>query len=71
MKKKSFKDYAVVSCGTLSPELNYLKKSNFLDAKKILFTKPGRHEVPSELEEQLIKKINGAKFFLSLEWNAI
>jgi hypothetical protein len=61
MKKKSFKDYVIVSCGTLSPELNYLEKSNFLDAKKILFAKPGRHEVPSELEKQLIKKIEAAK----------
>jgi hypothetical protein len=61
MKKKSFKDYAVVSCGTLAPELNHLEKSNFLDARKILFTKPGRHEVPSELEKQLVEKISTAK----------
>ena len=40
MKKQFFKDYVIVSCGTLSPELNYLKKSKFLDAKKILYTKP-------------------------------
>jgi len=61
MKKKSFKNYVIVSCGTLAPELNYLKKSKFLDAKKILYTKPGRHEVPIELESQLIDKINIAK----------
>jgi hypothetical protein len=61
MKKHSFKDYAIVSCGTLSPELNYLKNSKFLDAKKILYTKPGRHEVPTELESQLINKLNIAK----------
>jgi len=36
MKQRiSFKDYVIVSCGTLAPELNYLKKQEFLDAKKI------------------------------------
>jgi len=61
MKKQSFKNYVIISCGTLAPELNYLKKSKFLDANKIFYTKPGRHEVPSELESQLIDKINLAK----------
>jgi len=60
-KELSFKDYAVVSCGTLAPELNYLRKQGFLDAKKIVYTRPGRHEVPKELESQLIEKINAAK----------
>jgi len=54
----SFKDYAIVSCGTLAPELNYLRKRGFLDAKKIVYTKPRRHEIPKELESQLIEKIN-------------
>jgi len=57
----SFKDYVIVSCGTLAPELNYLKKQGFLDAKKIVYTTPGRHEVHRELESQLIQKINTAK----------
>lgn len=61
MKRDSFTDYVIVACGTLSPELNRLKEIGFLDAKKILFTKPGRHEVPSELETQLIEKIKKAK----------
>jgi hypothetical protein len=56
-----FKDYAVVSCGTMSPELNHLRKIGFLNAKKILYTKPGRHEVPFELENGLIEKIQQAK----------
>jgi len=60
-KELSFKDYAIVSCGTLAPELNYLRKQGFLDAKKIVYTKPGRHEVLKELESQLIEKINTAK----------
>jgi hypothetical protein len=60
-KQLSFKDCAVVSCGTLAPELNYLKKKGFLDASKIIYTTPGRHEVLKELESQLIQKINSAK----------
>jgi hypothetical protein len=57
----SFQDYAVVACGTLSMELNYLRDSGFLSARKILYTKPGRHEVPRELESQLIRQIGTAK----------
>ena len=60
-KRLSFGDYAVVACGTLNMELNYLKDSGFLDARKILYTKPGRHEVPRELESQLVKQIDNAK----------
>jgi len=57
----SFKNYAIVSCGTLAPELNYLRKQGFLDASKIVYTTPGRHEIFKELESQLIQKINIAK----------
>lgn len=59
--RASFRDYAIVSCGTLIPELTYLKNSGFLDAKKILFTRPGLHEIPRELERQLIRQIGNAK----------
>lgn len=58
---KIFKDCVIVACGTMSPELNYLREDGFLNAKKILYTKPGRHEVPRELESNLIEKINIAK----------
>jgi hypothetical protein len=57
----SFSDYIVVSCGTLAPELNHLRKQGFLDAKKIVYTTPGRHEVLKQLERQLIEKINLAR----------
>ena len=57
----SFRDYAVVSCGTLAQELNHLSKQGFLDAEKIVYITPGRHEVPKQLESQLIEKINFAK----------
>jgi hypothetical protein len=56
-------DYAIVACGTLSMELNYLSDSGFLNARKILYTKPGRHEVPRELESQLIRQIRTAKTY--------
>jgi len=60
-KQVSFEDYCIVSCGTLAPELNYLQKQGFLNAKKIVYTTPGRHEVLKELESQLTQKIILAK----------
>ena len=59
----SFKGYAIVACGTMNMELNHLRNSGFLDARKILYTKPGRHEIPRELESQLIRQIGTAKKF--------
>jgi hypothetical protein len=58
-----FQDYAIVACGTVSMELTYLRDSGFLSARKILYTKPGRHEVPRELESQLIRQIRTAKTY--------
>jgi hypothetical protein len=59
----SFQDYAIVACGTLNMELNSLKDSGLLDSRIILYTRPGRHEVPSELESQLIRQIGTAKTY--------
>jgi hypothetical protein len=64
-KRVSFQDYVIVACGTLNMELNHLKNSGFLDARKILYTKPGRHEMPLELESQLIRQIGTAKTYAS------
>ena len=61
MNKVSFSDIAIVSCGTLSLELNYLKKEGFLDTNHIYFTTPGLHEDIHQLEHQLIKQIIKAK----------
>jgi len=44
-------------------ELNSLRDSGFLDVRKLLYTKPGRHEVPRELESQLIRQIRTAKTY--------
>jgi hypothetical protein len=54
-------DYAIVACGTMNMELNYLRDGGFLDVRKILYTKPGRHEAPRELESQLIRQIHNAR----------
>lgn len=56
----SFKDYAIVACGTMIPELNYLKEIGFLDVQAI-YTAPGLHQVPDELENQLQKQLEIAK----------
>jgi Protein of unknown function (DUF1638) len=61
MDSVSFSDIAIVSCGTLSMELNHLKEEGFLDAQQLLFTTPGLHEEPRELERQLLQKINQAR----------
>ena len=57
----SFEHCTIVACGTLSLELNQLKKSGFLNAGRIEYTKPGRHEVPRELEQQLVERIGRAR----------
>jgi len=59
----SFQDYVIVACGTLNMELNHLRDSGLLDARKILYTKPGRHERPLELESQLIRQLRTAKTY--------
>ena len=57
----SFKNIAIVSCGTLSMELNHLRKEGFLDTDHLFLTTPGLHEDVSELERQLIQRISLAK----------
>lgn len=61
MENISFKDTAIVACGTISLEINYLKKERFLDIDNLFFTTPGLHQDISELETQLVKFIKKAK----------
>ncbi|MCK5098990.1 MAG: DUF1638 domain-containing protein [Desulfobacteraceae bacterium] len=61
MGKQSFKDTAIVACGTMSPEINYLVKEGFLDTDHIFYTTPGLHQDIPELESQLIKFVEKAK----------
>ena len=62
MDEISFGNTAIVSCGTLSMELIYLKEAGFLDTNHLMFnnTRSSRG-TPRELERQLIQRINQAK----------
>jgi hypothetical protein len=61
MDRVSFSDIAVVSCGTMSLELQYLKKEGFLDTEHLFLTTPGLHEDIRELERQLVEGIQKAR----------
>lgn len=61
MNESSFANVAVVSCGTLSLELRHLRETGFLDTNHLIFTTPGLHEDPRELERQLVQRVNEAK----------
>jgi len=61
MEQVSFSDIAIVACGTMSLELNYLKEKGFLDTEHLYFTTPGLHQDIPELERQLVKRINKAR----------
>jgi hypothetical protein len=61
MKEISFSDIAVVSCGTMSLELNHLKAEGFLDTEHLYYTTPGLHQDIPELERQLLKRISKAR----------
>ena len=61
MNSVSFADIAIISCGTLSLELNFLKKEGFLDTDYLYFTPPGLHEDIHQLERQLLKQIKLAQ----------
>jgi len=61
MGNPSFEDVAIVSCGTLSMELNHLKEEGFLNTSHLFFTKPGLHENVRELENQMVARIQKAK----------
>jgi len=62
-EKTGFNGCSLVSCGTLRPELESLKKEGFFNTDKILYTTPGLHEVPRELEKQLKNQIDNAKSY--------
>lgn len=52
-----FKNSCIVSCGILYPEMKHLMDTGFLNPYKILFTPPGLHARPGELERQLRKRL--------------
>ena len=57
MSDLSFSDTAIVSCGTVSLELNHLKKEGFLDTDHLFYTPPGLHQNIVELETQLMRDL--------------
>lgn len=61
MQEYDFSDIAIVSCGTMSLEITFLREKGFLNTETILFTTPGLHENVQELERQLQNKIKQAK----------
>jgi hypothetical protein len=68
---KSFKDHGIVSCGVLHPELSYLMEIGFLDTCKILYTPPGLHAIPDELERQLVRKLKRAMEYCPPQKNIV
>ena len=61
MDHESFADIAIVSCGTMSPELNFLKNEGFLNTPHLYFTTPGLHQDIFELEKQLVRQVLKAR----------
>lgn len=55
--RNSFKGCCIVSCGIMRLELESLRQSGFLDADKIIYTPPGLHEWPWELEKHLPRQL--------------
>ena len=60
MSDTSFANIAIVACGTVSLELNYLKQDGFLDTNHLYYTTPGLHQDIPELERQLVSRIKKA-----------
>lgn len=61
VKKPTFEDRCIISCGMLHPEMTYLAESGFLDSGRVLFTPPGLHALPDRLEEHLLKRLDQAR----------
>ena len=57
----SFKGATIVACGTMRAELRALADEGFLDPDALLFTAPGLHEWPWELDKQLSRRLVQAK----------
>ena len=61
MENESFSDIAVVACGTMSLELNYLKQEGFLNTDHLIYLTPGLHQNIPEMERQLVARVNKAR----------
>jgi len=61
MTQESFSNIAIVSCGTMSLELNHLKQEGFLDTDHLFYLTPGLHQDIPELERQLVNRVKKVK----------
>jgi hypothetical protein len=61
MTDPTFEDRCIISCGILHPEMSHLIETGFLNPRRILFTPPGLHAVPEQLEAHLSKRLSQAK----------
>ena len=61
MENISFADISIVSCGTMSLEIQYLQDEGFLDTAQTFYTTPGLHQNIPELERQLVRQIKKAR----------
>jgi hypothetical protein len=61
MSRPTFEDRCVISCGMLYPEIAHLMESGFLNPRRILFTPPGLHALPTKLEDHLLKRLTQAR----------
>lgn len=60
-----FREHCIVSCGILYPEMKHLINTGFLNPRQILFTPPGLHAKPEELERQLVHRLEQVKALCS------
>ena len=56
-----FREHCMASCGILYPEMKHLMNTGFLNPRQILFTPPGLHAKPPELERQLVRRLEKMK----------
>jgi hypothetical protein len=61
MKKPTFEEHCIVSCGMLHPEITYLMEDGFLNPRRVFFTPPGLHALPQRLEKILNQRISRAR----------
>jgi hypothetical protein len=51
----------VISCGMLRPEITHLIETGYLSPRRVLFTPPGLHALPDQLEEHLLRRLSQAR----------
>jgi hypothetical protein len=57
----TFEDRCIISCGMLQPEIRHLLETGFFHPRRILFTPPGLHALPNELQTHLLRRLAQAR----------